>query len=798
MLSNRTSGILRGLIIVAVIGVWMAIGALGGQAQGKLSTVQTNDAAAFLPASAESTQAAELADDFVDTESLPALVVASTGDGSALAADDLAALEAYAAAVPDAELEGTSGDEPRTVGDVSTADPVVVPSEDGEAALVVVSLDAAVASDRVGADEDSVSELAVGALRDLAAADAADGGLAGTDLEVYVTGPAGFVADLVTAFGGIDTVLLLVALGAVLVILAIVYRSPVLPFLVILTAVLALTLAGLVVYHLAAADVLTLNGQSQGILSILVVGAAVDYSLLVVARYREELRHVRSTVTALRRAVRASVEPIAASAGTVIAGLLCLLLSDLASNRSLGPVAAIGIAAAFVAALTLLPALLLIAGQRSRALFWPRMPRYAGDHALPQDAVATPGTGAAVGSSPLARESAPAPARAPAASSEDSVSVEGHGVWSRVASFVGRHDRRVWIATAVVLAACAAFVPTLDADGTGDSEVFLTQVDSVDGEEVLTEHFEGVSAQPAIVVAPEADVQAVVDAAEATDGVASASPVTDQPAPAPGAPAQGDPLVVDGQVRVDVTTDAPSDSQEAVETVSALRDAVHDVSPEAVVGGAAAERLDTQLAGQRDLRIIVPVVLVVILLILILLLRSILAPVLLMAANVLSFGAALGVAALVFNHVLDFPGADPAVPLYAFCFLVALGVDYSIFLMTRVREESLQVGTRRGVLRALAVTGSVITSAGVVLAATFAALGIIPLLFLAQLAFIVAFGVLVDTLVVRSLLVPALVHDVGRRSWWPSALGRTDGGARERDEPVEPAAPAAPAGHAAG
>ncbi|WP_435736238.1 MMPL family transporter [Cellulosimicrobium sp. PMB13] len=784
MLSNRTSGILRGLIIVAVIGVWMVIGALGGQAQGKLSTVQTNDAAAFLPASAESTQAAELADDFVDTESLPALVVASTGDGSALAADDLAALEAYAAAVPDAELEGTSGDEPRTVGDVSTADPVVVPSEDGEAALVVVSLDAAVASDRVGADEDSVSELAVGALRDLAAADVADGGLAGTELEVYVTGPAGFVADLVTAFGGIDTVLLLVALGAVLIILAIVYRSPVLPFLVILTAVLALTLAGLVVYHLAAADVLTLNGQSQGILSILVVGAAVDYSLLVVARYREELRLVRSTVTALRRAVRASVEPIAASAGTVIAGLLCLLLSDLSSNRSLGPVAAIGIAAAFVAALTLLPALLLVAGQRSRALFWPRMPRFAGEHALPDDAV--PGSGADV-------------ARA-ATSSEDAVSVEGHGVWSRVASFVGRHDRPVWIVTALVLAACAAFVPTLDADGTGDSEVFLTQVDSVDGEEVLTEHFEGVSAQPAIVVAPEADVQAVVDAAEATDGVASASPVTDQPAPAPGAPAQGDPLVVDGQVRVDVTTDAPSDSQEAVETVSALRDAVHDVSPDALVGGAAAERLDTQLAGQSDLRTIVPVVLVVILLILILLLRSVVAPVLLMAANVLSFGAALGVAALVFNHVLDFPGADPAVPLYAFCFLVALGVDYSIFLMTRVREESLRVGTRRGVLRALAVTGSVITSAGVVLAATFAALGIIPLLFLAQLAFIVAFGVLVDTLIVRSLLVPALVHDVGRRSWWPSALGRTDGGSDEPgkpDEPGEPAAPAAPAGRGA-
>jgi len=761
MLSNRTSGFLRGLVIVAVIGLWMAIGALGGQAQGRLSSVQTNDAAAFLPASAESTRAAEVAQEFTDSETLPALVVATSQDGGALTPDDLAALDAYVQELPSAPLAGTSGDEPETVGDVSVADPVLVPSEDGEAALVVVSLDASVASDRIGADEDSVSELAVRALRDLAAEGSSAGGLADTALDVRVTGPAGFVADLVTAFGGIDTVLLLVALGAVLVILAVVYRSPILPFIVILTAVLALTLAGLVVYELAAADVLTLNGQSQGILSILVVGAAVDYSLLVVARYREELRLVRSTSTALRRAVRASVEPVAASAGTVIAGLLCLLLSDLSSNRSLGPVAAIGIGAAFVAALTLLPALLLVAGQRSRALFWPRMPRYDGDHAAHDEA-----------------------ATAATPESEDSVSIEGHGVWSRVASFVGRHDRRVWIATAVVLAACAAFVPTLDADGTGDSEVFLADVDSVAGEEALTAHFEGVSAQPATVIAPEADLDAVVAAAEGTAGVAAATPVTDQPAVAPGAPAQGDPLVVDGQVRVDVTTDAPSDSQEAVETVSALRDAVHDVSPDALVGGAAAERLDTQLAGQRDLRVIVPVVLVVILLILVLLLRSVLAPVLLMLANVLSFGAALGVAALVFNHVLDFPGADPAVPLYAFCFLVALGVDYSIFLMTRVREESLRVGTRRGVLRGLAVTGSVITSAGVVLAATFAALGIIPLLFLAQLAFIVAFGVLVDTLVVRSLLVPALVHDVGRRAWWPSALGRLDRGPGAPDQPA--------------
>jgi RND superfamily putative drug exporter len=756
MLSNRWTGVVRGLVILAAIGVWLAVGAFGGQAQGNLSSVQTNEASAFLPESAESTQAAELAAEFTDSETLPALVVVEGADGGTLTEDQLAAVGTYAEAVPDAPLEGTSGDEPATVGEVSVADPVVVPSEDGEAALVVVSLDADLAGEDVGAEESSVAGLSIQALRDLAAAPASDGGLADTDLDAWVTGPAGFVADLTNAFGAIDTVLLLVALGAVLVILGLVYRSPALPVLVIVNAVLALCLAGLAVYHLAASGTLTLNGQSQGILSILVVGASVDYALLIVARYREELTTVESPWTAMRRAVKASWEPIAASAGTVVAGLLCLLLSDLSSNRSLGPVAAIGIVAAFLAAFTLLPALLLIGGRRARWVFWPRVP-HAATADVSQGAVAP----------------------SPTADADDSVDVAGHGVWSRVASFVGRHDRATWIVTAVLLAVAAAFVPTLDADGTGDSEVFLTQVDSVDGEEVLTAHFEGVSAQPVIVVAPADDLDAVLEAAETTDGVSAATTVTDQPAAAPGAPAQGDPLVIDDQVRVDVTTEAPSDSQAAVETVEALRTSVHDVSPEALVGGAAAERLDTQLAGQRDLRVIVPVVLAVILVILVLLLRSVLAAVLLMAANVLSFGAALGVAAILFNHVFQFPGADPAVPLYAFCFLVALGVDYSIFLMTRVREESLVHGTRAGVLRGLAVTGSVITSAGVVLAATFAALGVIPLLFLAQLAFIVAFGVLVDTLVVRSLLVPALVHDIGDRVWWPSRLAR--GAARHRD-----------------
>lgn len=737
MLSNRRSTIVRAVLVGVALVVWLGIGSVGGMAQGKLSQVQTNDASAFLPSSAESTQAAEESKGFVDTETLPALVVLEPEDGGDVTPEQLAAVQQWAEGVPDQALPaGNEG----TWSDYLVGEPAVVPSEDGQALLVAFSLDAAKA-DQLLADDEGVTDSFVLALResleeDLGATATSAGELG---LHAWVTGPAGFVADLVTAFGGIDGVLLLVALGAVLLILAIVYRSPFLPFVVIFTAVFALCLAGLVVYHLAKNGTIVLNGQSQGILSILVVGASVDYALLLVARYREELHHVEHPAAAMRRALRACVEPIAASAGTVIAGVLCLLLSDLGSNRSLGPVAAIGIASALLGALTLLPALLLVFGKHSRVLFWPRAPRPDAVDA----AVVDP--------------------------------AQGTGVWARLARFVGRRDRAVWILTAVALCIGAAFLPTLNASGTSQVDIFLTDVDAVSGEAVLTEHFPAGAVQPAIVIVDEADVDAVTTAAEGVEGVDAVVPYTGAPAGA-GAPAtDAPPIVVDGRVRLDVTTTASADTQAAVATVEDLRAAVHEVSPTAVVGGAAAQTLDTQLASERDLRVIVPVVLLVIGLILMFLLRSVVAAALLLVANVLSFAAALGVAAIFFNHVFGFAGADPVVPLFAFVFLVALGVDYSIFLMTRVREESAQVGTRAGVVRGLAVTGGVITSAGVVLATTFAALGVIPLLFLAQIAFIVAFGVLLDTLVVRSLLVPALVHDLGRRTWWPSALGRRDG-----------------------
>jgi RND superfamily putative drug exporter len=330
------------------------------------------------------------------------------------------------------------------------------------------------------------------------------------------------------------------------------------------------------------------------------------------------------------------------------------------------------------------------------------------------------------------------------------------GLWQRISAMVGRRPRATWIVTSLILLIGIAFVPQLKANGVAQTDFFLNPVESVTGQEVLTKHFPGGTGSPAVLIVDEQAAPEVAQRASAVPGVADV--------------AQANPKVVDGKVELLATVKAPPDSEEATETLRQLRDI-----PDTLVGGITAIQVDVQDTARRDLRVIIPVVLLVIFVILALLLRALLAPLLLIATVVLSFAATLGVGALVFNHVLDFPGADPSVPLFAFVFLVALGIDYNIFLMTRVREESVRHGTREGTLLGLSVTGGVITSAGVVLAATFASLAVLPILFLAQIAFLVAFGVLLDTLVVRSLLVPALAVDIGPAIWWPSRLARVTG-----------------------
>ncbi|MEU2761416.1 MMPL family transporter [Streptomyces sp. NPDC007094] len=684
----------RWLVPVVLLIAWLGIGGGLGPYAGKLGEVATNDQAAFLPQNAESTQVIEAQKAFQQNETLPVILVWTSERTDAPVNDE----QREAATGALASLAGKEG----VVGTPSPA----LPSEDGLALQGIVQLS---------------PDLGDGLPAVLEEVDRAGASVSGTT--VQLAGPAASQADLSDAFAGIDGLLLGVALITVLIILLLVYRSVLLPFVIILGAVFALGLACAIVYVLADHDIVRVDGQVQGILSILVIGAATDYALLLTARFREELGVHSDRFAAMRVALRESFGPITASAATVAAGLLALLLSDLTNNRALGPVGAIGIVCSVLSALTFLPAALVLLG---RAAYWPAKPKPA----------------------------------------DEQVS-GGNGVWHKVAALVDRAPRKVWAITLAALIACAAFAPTLTSKGVPLDEIFVNDAPSVAAQETLGEHFPGGSGNPAVIIAAADRLSEVTEAAERTDGVASAAPVS-----AGGRPG-GEPLVVDGKVRIDATLQDAADSDGAKETVAALRTAVHAVpGSDALVGGYTAQQYDTQRTAEDDRTLIVPVVLAIILVILVFLLRSLLMPVLLVATVALNFLATLGISSLVFTHVFGFSGTDSSVPLYGFVFLVALGVDYNIFLMSRVREESLRHGTREGILRGLTTTGGVITSAGVVLAATFAALGVIPLAFLVQIAFIVAFGVLLDTLVVRSLLVPALVRDIGPKAWWPGALSR--------------------------
>lgn len=704
---------LRVLLPALLILIWFAGAGIGGPYFGKVSEVSSNDQTAYLPSSAEATQVQQKLGDFRDSEDIPAVIV-FTSDQK-LSEQELASLRETIEALPN-NIEGVTED-------ISP----LLPSEDGKAAQAFVPISGSATLKTAAAELTSYLD------------DATPSGVS-----VFVTGPAGFSADLINAFAGIDGLLLGVALLAVLIILIIVYRSLLLPIAVLSTSVFALTVALLVNWWLAKWGLIMLSGQTQGILFILVIGAATDYSLLYVARYREQLRVQQDTWSATFGAIKGSIEPILASGGTVIAGLLCLLLSDLKSNSALGPVAAIGILFAMIAALTLLPSILFAFG---RAAFWPRRPRFEPEVVAAEHGIAS------------------------------------SGVWAKLAQAIKTKHRPIWIITALVLTVGALGVTQLQAQGVAQSELVLGTSAARDGQKALGEHFPAGSGSPVYVLAAEDDMQTAADVLLASGGVDSVSvvaldsPSGTAPVTADGITAFGPPgtpaaeaTIANGEVLLQATLNDAADSDAAAATVRELRANLHEQLPGTLVGGTTATAIDTNDASIHDRNVIIPLVLVVILVILMLLLRSVIAPILLILTTVLSFGTALGVAGLVFTHVFHFPGADPAVPLYGFVFLVALGIDYNIFLMTRVREETLVHGTRDGVLRGLTITGGVITSAGLVLAATFAALAVIPILFLAQIAFIVAFGVLLDTFIVRSLLVPALAYDLGRVIWWPSKL----------------------------
>ena len=680
---------------VALLIVWLAIAGIGGPTFGKISEVSTNDKSTFLPASAESTRAGELASEFSDSQGIPAIITGEVDE------------------VNNAALESGTETLKSVDGILQVIGPQV--SEDGEAVEYIALIDTE------SADPTDVVEALSAEVADKSFEPSQYG-------KFYVAGPAGFSADLVNAFAGIDGILLLVALAAVLVILIVVYRAVLLPFLVIFTAVAALCAAILATYWMAKAGVIVLNGQSQGILSILVIGAATDYSLLLVARQREELQRTESVADALRASWKASFGAITASAATVAIALLCLLVSDLNSNQSLGPIAATGIFFAWVSALTLLPALLYLCG---RAAFWPVTPKL-------------------------------------------STAESSHTIWHKVASLVEGSPRKVWAGTLIVLFAGAAWLPTLNATGVSNSDILLSDTDAKAGQEILNQHFDAGAGSPASIIAPQELQDDVLKILDKHPEVSQSTLTSESGAPANIPPMNLEPNVVDGRVYIQATLNQEADSLEAQDTVAQLREEFQELNGEILVGGESATSLDSNLTAERDLRVIVPLVLAVVLVVLMILLRAFVLPMLLLLSTVISFASAMGVSALVFNHIFNFSGADPTVPLYGFIFLVALGVDYTIFLMTRAKEETPQRGTKKAVLHSLTVTGGVITSAGVVLAATFAALSVIPLMFMVQLAFIVAFGVLLDTFIVRTLLIPGLVTDIGRKVWWPSHQSREE------------------------
>src|SRR5215831_18884540 len=618
-----------------VLVFWILVIAVTAPLSSKLMGAEKNDASAYLPASAESTQELNLQGKFESKNLNPAVVVYVRPSGVTPA--DLSKAGADARAF--AALPAVHG---RVTGPI--------PSADHKAIETIV-----------GADLGYNANISAFVNNLQATAARGDPGMT-----VHVAGPAASAADEVKIFKGIDSTLLYATLAVVIILLLLTYRSPVLWILPIVSAGVALTVAETVIYLLTKHG-LTVNGQSGGILVVLVLGASTDY---------------------------------------------CLLLAESADISGLGPVAAIGIAVGLLAMITLLPALLVIVG---RWIFWPVRPKYGSDE-------------------PTTR-----------------------GFWASVGRRIAVRPRTVWVTTAVLLACAWLGLIGFKVGPLTNAQSYRGTPASIAAEQVLAQHFPGGAGEPVAVIGNASAAPQLRAALASTKGIAAVSP----------------PVVKDGLVYLQGTLASKPDSPAATVTVDRVRTAVHAVpGANAKVGGATAINSDVERYATRDRNVIIPLVLLVVLLILGLLLRAVVAAFLLIGTVVLSFGAALGLSALLFRHVFGFAGADTAMPLFVFVFLVALGIDYNIFLMTRVREESKRHGTRLGAITGLGATGGVITSAGLILAGTFATLSTLPLVILTEIGVTVAIGVLIDTVIVRSVLVTALTLDIGRWMWWPSRLAR--------------------------
>jgi len=674
-----------------VLAFWIIIVMAAGSVASKLTDVQDNQASSWLPASAESTKALEKLAPFQNQNDIPTVLVYEKASGLTQADKTEIGKQLD-------QIQQLDGAIPAKAPDGSTVQPsqMVQVSKDGQVAQGMVTFNFGKNGwNKLPDVKDQIKEIAQ-----------LDGA------KVYVAGPGGQAADSAAAFAGIDGKLLYSTVLVVVIILLLTYRSPLLWLLPVISAGVALTCAQAVIYLLAKHADLTVNGQSAGILTVLVFGAGTDYALLLVARYREELHRHEDRHEAMAFALHRAAPAIIASALTVILGMMCLVFADMNSTAGLGPVAAIGIGVGLLVMTTLLPALLVIFG---RWIFWPRRPQF------------------------------------------DTVEPTATGFWARVGARIAPRPRFVWIGTAIVLAVCALGITQLNAHGLATKDAYTKDFDSVTGQQVLVDHGLADTSTPIQVVANADQAQAVTEAMRGVDGIADPAP----------------PIVKNGVALIQANVLSDPTSKEAFATVDRVRDAVHEVpNADALVGGGSAINTDIENASLHDDKVIIPLVLIVVMIVLMVLLRALISPLILVATVVLSFGASLGLSALIFRNVLGFAGADASLPLFVFVFLVALGIDYNIFLMTRVREETPEHGTRRASLIALGATGGVITSAGLVLAATFAVLATLPLVAFAEIGFAVALGVLLDTLIVRSVLVTAINLDVGSKIWWPSKLDR--------------------------